>query len=478
VKTTYIKITVAIVLVVAVVIVGASLFLNKDTKQIGVWLTTPDQSKLLSKEEELSFSNKEHSVETTIQVDETITYQQMEGFGASLTDSSAWLIDKKLNSEQREKLMNALFDHQEGIGISYLRVPMGSSDFALQNYTYNDLPDRETDPDLEQFTIEYDKNYIIPTLKEAHKINPDLKIMGSPWSPPAWMKTSGSLIGGKLKDDAYDPYAQYFARFVKAYEAEGLLIDAITVQNEPHHEPTGYPGMRMEPDEQANFIKNHLGPVFKNEKINTKIIAWDHNWDEYYYPIEVLNDPEANKYISGSAFHGYAGDVINQQYVHDEHPDKDIYFTESSGGEWASNFGDNLKWDVQTLIIGATKNWAKTVLKWNLALDESFGPINGGCADCRGFVTINQETGDVDYNVEYYSFGHSSKFVKSGAYRIESNGIGNGSILHVAFMNPDQSKVLVALNTYQEDQTFTVQMDTQSFTYTLPAGAVATFVWE
>jgi glucosylceramidase len=474
-KPTYIKVTLAIVLIAAVT--GILVHQNKETEQVAVWLTTPDQIKLLSKEDVLNLSSKVQSAETTIQVDENITYQEMEGFGASLTDSSAWLIDKKLSPKEREKLMKDLFDHQEGIGISYMRLPMGASDFALQNYTYNDLPDGETDPELKKFTIDYDKEYIIPTLKTARKINPDLKIMGSPWSPPAWMKTSNSLIGGKLKEDAYEPYSKYFVRFIEDYEAEGLPIDAITVQNEPHHEPTGYPGMRMEPEEQANFIKNHLGPALKEKKIQTKIIAWDHNWDEYYYPIVVLNDPEANQYISGSAFHGYAGEVINQQYVHEEHPDKDIYFTESSGGEWATDFGGNLKWDVQTLIIGATKNWAKTVLKWNLALDESFGPTNGGCSDCRGFVTINQETGDVAFNVEYYSFGHASKFVLPGAYRVESTGIGNGSILHVAFINPDKSKVLIALNTSDENQLFSVQGKGQSFSYTLPAGAVATFVW-
>lgn len=444
---------------------------------VSVWLTTPDRSKLLHREADVSWKKDGRPNDTTIDVDDRTAYQQMDGFGAAMTESSAWLIANKLSVEQRNELMNRLFDHEQGIGISYLRLPMGATDFSLSHYTYDDMPEGQTDPELRGFSIDHDKAYIIPTLRKAKEINPALKIMGSPWSAPAWMKTSGSLLKGNLNADAYPAYADYFAKFVQAYAAEGLPIDAVTPQNEPQFEPDGYPGMRMEAAEQANFIKTYLGPAFVKANIRTKIVVWDHNWDDPYYPIQILSDPEASKYIAGSAFHGYAGEVANQQKVHDAFPGKDIYFTESSGGEWAPEFGGSLKWDMQNLIIGATRYWAKTVLKWNLALDESHGPALGGCRDCRGFVTIDGQTGHASYNPEYYAFGHASKFVKPGAYRIDSNTFGNGSIEDVAFRNPDGSEVLIALNSAAESRSFLVRRSGKSFAYTLPAGAAATFVW-
>ncbi|MEM1504105.1 carbohydrate-binding protein [Domibacillus sp. 8LH] len=444
---------------------------------VQVWVTTPDQTKLLQQQPSINFTDKDVLSETTIHVNEQKKYQQMDGFGASMTDSSAWLIHHALAPVERNKLIESLFNHKTGIGLSYLRVPMGASDFSLSDYTYNDRPAGQADPKLAYFSIKHDQGYIIPTLKNAKKINPALKIMGTPWSPPAWMKTNESIMKGRLKKDAYQAYAQYFIKYVQAYKAEGVSVDAVTVQNEPHYEAEGYPSMRMESFEQASFIKNYLGPAFGRAGVKAKILVWDHNWDEYNYPIEILNDPAAKKYIAGSAFHGYAGDVQNQQYVHDAHPDKSIYFTESSGGEWARDFGGNLKWDMQNLIIGATRNWAKTVLKWNVALDETHGPTNGGCTDCRGMVTIDKKTGGVTYNVEYYAFGHASKFVKPGAYRIDSNTFGSGSIENVAFKNLDGSKVLIALNSSKESREFKIRWGSKSFTYTLPAGAVSTFVW-
>ena len=443
---------------------------------VQAWVTEGNKSKLLSEESGITFAADGAAVNPTIEVDERTTYQSIDGFGASFTDSSAWLIQNKLDEASRNELMNKLFGRTGGIGISYMRLPMGSTDFALNNYTYDDAALGTTDENLDYFSIAHDQAYIIPTIKQALAINPDLKIMATPWSAPAWMKTNESLIKGKLKPEYYAVYAQYFVKFIQAYEAEGIAIDAITLQNEPHFEPGGYPGMRMEPEDQAAFVKV-LGPAFQAAGITTKIIVWDHNWDEPNYPIDVLNDSEAKPYIAGSAFHGYAGSVDSQALVHDQHPDKDIYFTESSGGEFANVFGDNVVWDVQNLIIGATRNWAKTSLKWNLALDENHGPTNGGCMDCRGIVTIDSQTGSYTLNEEYYAFGHASQFVLPGAVRIKSNTFGAGSIESTAFRNPDGSKVLIALNSSKQPQLFKVRWGTQSFTYTLSAGAVATFVW-
>ncbi|GMK40073.1 hypothetical protein PCCS19_31280 [Paenibacillus sp. CCS19] len=443
---------------------------------VQAWVTEGNKSKLLSAESGITFAADGAAVNPTIEVDEHTTYQSIEGFGAAFTDSSTWLIQNKLDEASRNELMNKMFGRTGGIGISYMRLPMGSTDFALNNYTYDDIAPGTTDENLDHFSIAHDQAYIIPTIKQALAINPDLKIMATPWSAPAWMKTNESLIKGKLKPEYYAVYAQYFVKFIQAYEAEGIAIDAITLQNEPHFEPGGYPGMRMEPADQAAFVKV-LGPAFQAAGITTKIIVWDHNWDEPNYPIDVLNDAEAKPYIAGSAFHGYAGSVDSQAFVHDQHPDKDIYFTESSGGEFANVFGDNVAWDVQNLIIGATRNWAKTSLKWNIALDENHGPTNGGCMDCRGFVTIDSQTGSYKLNEEYYAFGHASQFVLPGAVRIKSNTFGAGSIESAAFRNPDDSKVLIALNSSKQSQLFKVRWGTQSFTYTLSAGAVATFVW-
>jgi glucosylceramidase len=466
------------IIIVLIAIFGLVVYiLPASQSPVSIWVTTADQSKLLHQEADLKWVKDNKPNDSTIIIDGQKVYQQMDGFGAAMTDSSAWLIANKLNPEQRNDLMNKLFNHKQGIGISYLRLPMGATDFSLKSYTYDDVPEGQTDPELRNFSIDYDKAYIIPTLRRAKELNPDLKIMGSPWSAPAWMKTSGSLIKGSLNPDFYQSYADYFMKFVQAYAAEGLPIDAVTPQNEPHFEPDGYPGMRMEPAEQANFIKSHLGPTFEKAKLGTKIVIWDHNWDEPYYPIQILTEPEAKKYIAGSAFHGYAGEVSSQQKVHDLFPDKDIYFTESSGGEWAPEFAGGLKWDMQNLIIGSTRYWAKTVLKWNLALDEAYGPKNGGCPDCRGFVKIDQKTGAVSFNSEYYAFGHASKFVRTGAYRIDSNTFGSGHIEDVAFRNPDGSEVLIAFNSAAESRSFKVQRGGKAFTYTLPAGAAATFVW-
>jgi O-Glycosyl hydrolase len=447
------------------------------TNPVNVWMTTGDKSNLLSRQPDAAFETNGAPAELTIDIDENTKYQTIDGFGGSLTDSSAYVISQ-MDEQAKDALMNKLFSRDgDGAGFSYLRLPMGASDFATSIYTYDDMPAGETDPELEHFSIDHDSAYIIPLLQQALEINPDLKIMGTPWSAPGWMKTTDSSIKGKLKEEYYGVYAQYFVKFIEAYEAEGIPIDAITLQNEPHFEPGDYPGMRMEPEDQAKFVKDYLGPAFDAAEIDTKIVVWDHNWDDPDYPIEVLNDADAKKYIAGSAFHGYAGNVNAQALVHDQHPDKDIYFTESSGGEFASDFAGNVQWDFQNLIIGATRNWARTSLKWNIALDENHGPYVGGCKDCRGIVTVNSSTNEVTYNEEFYSFGQASKFVLPGAQRIKSNTFGAGSIEDVAFVNPDGSKVLLALNSSKQPKDFKVRWGSESFSYTLPAGAAASFVW-
>ena len=409
-----------------------------------------------------------------VNIDETKVFQEIDGFGAAMTASSAWLLKNVLNDLQRQTAMDDLFDSEKGIGISYVRISMGACDFRLKEYTYDDVPAGQDDLKLEKFSITADEEYIIPMLRQALQINPKLKIMASPWSAPAWMKDGGTLAGGKLKSDdaTYEAYANYFVRFIKSYAADGIPIDAVTLQNEPHHTNNNYPTMRMEPPDQARLARL-LGERLKAEKLETRIIVWDHNWDEPNYATAVLADPAARPYIDGSAFHAYAGKVEAQSKVHDAYPDKNIYFTESSGGDWAKDFGSNVMWDTSNLIIGSTRNWARTVLKWNLALDEKNGPkIPGGANNCRGVITINQKTKAVTKNEEYYAFGHASKFVRPGAHRVHSTSTSS-----VAFVNPDKSLVLIVMNKGDDQKAFTVGWKQQSFTYVLPSVSVATFTW-
>lgn len=437
---------------------------------VSVWVTTADKSKLLQQQANVTFLADSGSNPTTIDVNEATTYQQMDGFGAAMTDSSAWLIYNKLSASQRTTLMNNLFG-SGGARLTFVRLPMSSTDFSLSNYTYD-----QTCCDVNDFSVSHDTAYIIPVLQQAKGIYPGLRIIGTPWTAPTWMKDTGAWGNGKLLSNYYGAYSQYFVKFAQAYQGYGLPIYAVTLQNEPHHEPGSYPGMRMEPVDQANFVKNNLGPAFVSAGLNTKIVVWDHNWDETYFPIEVLNDSAAKAYIYGSAFHCYAGAVGNQNLVQEAHPSKAILFTECSGGAWATNFGDNLKWNMQNIVIGNTRAWGNSVLLWNMALDTNYGPISGGCTNCRGVVTINQSNGAVTYNEEYYTLAHISRFVDPGAYRIASNTFA-GNIENVAFKNPDGSKVLLALNAGAASKTFRVRWAGQYFDYTLPAGAVATFKW-
>ncbi len=442
---------------------------------VSVWVTTGDQTKLLAQQPNLTFG-----ADTTsgllVNVNANHLYQQMDGFGAAMTDSSAWLIYNKLSTSQRNTLMQSLFSNTNGIGLSYLRLPMGASEFVNGNhYTYDDMPAGQSDPNLNNFSIAHDQAYIIPVLQQARSINPALGIMATPWSAPAWMKTNGSLYRGGLLSSYYGAYANYFARFVDAYSAAGVPVNSLTVQNEPQAKPGDYPGMWMTPANEASFVKNNLGPALANK--NVKILALDHNWALPYYGIDVLNDPAAKAYIDGTAFHCYGGIPDFQSITRDAYPDRNIYFTECSSGNWATNWADNLMWDVQNLVVGASRNWAKTIVKWNIALDANSGPHTGGCSGCTGLVTIDQASGAVSYHHDYYALGQVSKFVVPGAYRIASSNLATSSIYSVAFKNPDGKIALVVSNSSSRSQTFKVRWGGQSFQYSLPTKSVATFVW-
>jgi glucosylceramidase len=438
---------------------------------VSVFETTADSSRLLAAQPGATFASGAGTASQTITVNPATTYQSMTGFGASFTDSSAWLV---ANSPQRAAIMTKLFDPNQGIGLDFLRQPIGASDFARSMYSYDD---GQSDPTLANFSISHDTAYITPILKQALALNPATTVMATPWSPPGWMKSSGSMIGGSLNAANNQVYANYLVKFLQAYSSAGVPVALLTPQNEPEYSPSNYPGSTLSASDEAAFIANYLCPAIKNAGLSTKVIAYDHNWDDTAYPSTVLGNAAAAQYTAGVAWHCYAGDPSAQSTVHAAYPAKDTYFTECSGSKSTNTFSDSLDWQTEHLIIGATRNWAKSVVTWNMALDPSGGPTMN-CTTCTGVVTVDNAAGSATYNAEYYVLGQASKFVKPGAVRIDSNTFGAGNLEDVAFRNPDGSHALIVLNADAANaKTFNVTENGQSFTYSLPAKAVATFTW-
>jgi len=437
---------------------------------VSMWLTTPDESQLLNKQNvSLVFSSTANQ-NTTINVDTTTTYQTIDGFGFALTGGSATVING-LPTTQSDALIKELFSTDStSIGVSYLRVSLGASDMSAAPFTYDDDPGG-TDVNLAKFSIDIEKTDLIPVLKKIIAINPNIKILACPWSAPAWMKDNNNLSGGSLLPQYYSAYANYFVKYIQAMQAQGINIDAITPQNEPLN-PSNNPAMVMQDTAEAKFIGVYLGPAFKAAGITTKIIAYDHNCDRPDYPIYVLNDATANQYVDGSAFHLYAGDISALSQVYAAYPNKNLYFTEQSTFTTGTFSGD-LNWHVTNLIVGAMRNWSRNVLEWNLATDANYGPhTNGGCSICKGAVTI---TSSVTRNVSYYIIAHASKFVRPGAVRIASDA--STVLPNVAFKNTDGSKVLIVLNASASTQTFSIKFNAKTVTSTLGSGAVATYTW-
>jgi len=444
---------------------------NPVQSDVACWLTKPDKSVLLQKQNvSLNFSASENQF-PAILVDTTNTYQQMDGFGFAMTGGSAYLINN-LAAVTRNTLLNELFARDENsIGINYLRVSIGGSDLSPSVFSYDDMPSGQTDLNLDHFDLGPDKVDLIPVLKSVLQINPGIKIMGSPWSAPRWMKSNKSVTGGSLLPEYYDVYARYLVRYVKEMKSLGINIDAVTIQNEPLN-PYNTPSMVMSASEQRDFIKNNLGPAFQSEGLATKIIIYDHNCDYPEYATSILSDADAYKFIDGSAFHLYAGDISALSAVHNAYPAKNVYFTEQWVGG-PGEFAGNMKWHLQNLIIGATRNWSKNVLEWNLASDPSYDPhTNGGCSTCEGALTI---TAGYTRNVSYYIIAHASKFVPDGSVRVASNLVAN--LPNVAFRTPEGKKVLIVLNNSNMQQTFNIGFKGKKALASISAGAVATYVW-
>lgn len=442
---------------------------------VAYWLTTADKSALFQQQNVgLNFASSTNAY-PTINVDSTQKFQTIDGFGYALTGGSASLINGLAPATKDDLLRELFLTDSNHIGVSYLRLSIGASDLSATAFTYDDTPGDST---LQHFSVDMEKTDLIPVLQKILTLNPAIKIIATPWSAPAWMKTNNSLYGGGatpgiLKPVCYAIYANYFVKYIQAMAAAGITIDAITPQNEPLNAYNN-PSMLMVDTAEDNFIKNYLAPAFQANGIKTKIVVYDHNLDHPEYATYILNDPNTYNLVDGSAFHLYAGDIGTMSSVHNQYPNKNIYFTEQATFGNGS-FGGDLQWHVQNVIIGATTNWSRNALEWNLASDPNYEPhLSGGCSNCLGAVTISG-TSVLQRNQSYYVVAHAAKFVRPGSVRIASTAASN--LPNVAFQTPDGKKVLIVLNKATTTTTFNIQFKGQVVSPTLPAGAVATFVW-
>jgi glucosylceramidase len=455
---------------------------------VNIWLTTTDDSggrhvtRGLEQQTPIAFATASSPADETVTVDDNKTYQQFVGGGASFTDTAAWLMNSSgaLSADTRNAVMQKLFDPVNGIGLDFLRNPMGASDLARYNYSFDDMPAGQTDPSLSHFSIDHDLADILLLTKQARQINPAVQVMAVPWSAPAWMKDNDNFIDqGWLQSQYYPAYAQYFVKYLQAYQAQGVPIDYVSVQNEPTccGAGTSYASMNWNGSGLDYFTINDLWPAFRAAGITTKTLVLDYNWGNYddlgstqLTDSAIRNDP----LFGGIAWHGYGGDVSEQTTIHDQYPSVAAFDTEHSGGTW---IGNQQQEDMSNLI-DYTRNWGRTWTKWSLAVDQNMGPHSGGCGTCTGLITVHNgdsNSGQVDYTIEYYTMGQLTKFVRQGAYRIDSTD--TSTVRNVAWRNPDGSKALIAYNGSGSPQSVKVDWGGESFTYDLPAATSATFTW-
>ncbi|MCP2324567.1 glucosylceramidase [Hamadaea flava] len=452
-------------------------------ESVNIWLTTTSDSggrtvtRGLQQQTPVAYAASSPAGSQTVTVNENVTYQQFEGAGASFTDTAAYLLDGGvLSTATRDDVMRKLFSPTDGIGLSFLRNPMGASDLARYNYSYDD-----TCCDLNDFSISHDLADVVPLTRQARQLNPNgVKLMMVPWSAPAWMKDNNNFIDqGWLMSQYYPAYAQYFVKTLQAYEAQGIHVDYISVQNEPTccGAGTTYASMNWNGSGLQYFMKTNLWPALRAAGLTTKTLVLDYNWGNYN---DLGSVPLADSAVRGDslfggiAWHGYGGDVNLQTTIHNQYPSVNAYMTEHSGGTWIAN----QQTEDMLNMIDYTRNWDRSWVKWSLAVDQNHGPHSGGCGTCTGLVTVHNgdsRSGQVDYTIEYYTMGHLTKFVKPGAVRIDSSA--NSSVPNVAWKNPDGSKALIAYNNTGGTQTLKVNWGAQSFTYSLPTKTSATFTW-
>jgi glucosylceramidase len=484
----HLAIAAALLLVAALAVAVPLRSAHAAAESVNIWLTSTNDSggrnvtRGLQQQTPIAFAASSPAANQTITVNENTKYQQFVGAGASFTDTAAWLMNSSgaLSAATRNAVMTKLFDPTNGIGLDFLRNPMGSSDLARYNYSFDDMPAGQTDPNLADFSISHDLADILPLTKQAEQLNPNLKLMAVPWSAPAWMKDNDNFIDqGWLQSQYYAAYAQYFVKYIQAYQAQGVHVDFVSAQNEPTccGAGTTYASMNWNGSGLDYFSTNDLLPAFHAAGLSTKLLVLDYNWGNYndlgsvpMADATLRNDPN----FGGIAWHGYGGDVSEQTTIHNQYPATNAYDTEHSGGTWIANQQNE---DMNN-IIDYTRNWGKTVTKWSLAVDQNMGPHSGGCGTCTGLITVHNgdsRSGQVDYTIEYYDMGQLTKFVKPGAYRIDSTA--NSTVSNVAWQNPDGSKALVAYNGSGSTQSVKVNWGNESFTYNLPAATSATFTW-
>lgn len=491
-----------LILTALVLMIPAAGFSQKAKRSsIESWVTNPDRSMLFQKQTDSVFFGAAtgRNRGASIIVDESLQYQDIDGFGFAITGGTAELLMKMTPSARAKTLREVFASDETNIGVSYLRISIGASDLNSFVFSYDDLKENETDNDLKKFSLSQDLKDVVPVLKEIIAINPEIKILGSPWSAPAWMKTNNNIRGGALKKECYDVYSRYFVKYLQAMKSQGITIDAVTVQNEPLNSKNT-PSMQWFWNEQADFIKNNLGPAFEKAGLKTKIILYDHNIDRADYPLSMLNDPDVAKYADGTGFHNYGGDIVSMSIVHNARPDKNLYFTEQMVVENPGTKTINITDQVLRLIINTTRNWSRNVILWNLAADPKNDPHtdNGGCSMCQGAITIDGDI--IGRNIAYYTIAHASKFVTPGSVRIGSTFTGDKTVSltedeerpgikrvtvientqvlpNVTFRRPDGKIVMIVANNTFSANAFTVKFRGETASFRLVPGAVGTYIW-
>lgn len=445
------------------------------TNAQAIQYTTSANGDLKFKETKLisnKFSEQNNTNIASIQFNSNKKYQQIEGFGFGLTGGSATLIDQ-LPEVSKKQILNEIFGQgKDKLGVSYIRISMGASDLDARVFSYDDLPSGQTDSLLTHFNLSVDTLHLIPILKKAIAINPKIKIMASPWSPPTWMKTNGASMGGHLLKKYYATYANYFIKYINAMKQQGIHITSVTLQNEPEHGGNN-PSLLMDANEQKDFIANYIGPQFKAAHINTEVILYDHNADHPNYPISILNDIKAKSFATGTAFHLYLGDEAALSTVHTAHPDKKILFTEQWTGA-KGEFGGDLMWHLEHIVVGTINNWSSAVIEWNLAADASFNPHTpGGCTECKGAFTIQGDK--ISKNVSYYIIGQASKYIPVGSTRVEVSS-KNSAIKTTGFNLPNGKKAILVVNTGATIHQKIIDGNKQIL-FEIPAQSASTIVW-
>ena len=466
-----------VALAFAVLSVNTSALVAQDAAGAQVWLSTADRTSLVAEQaKRLHFTATAAESGPTLSVDDSKRFQSMEGFGFALTGGSAELL-MRMSPARRTAILRELFASSPGsIGSSYVRVSIGSSDMNERVFTYDDLPAGATDPSLANFSLGPDLQDVVPVLKEILAISPKVTILASPWSAPSWMKTNGMPKAGGLKPEYYGVYAQYFVRYIQAMASQGIVIHAVTMQNEPRN-ANNTPSMIMTAEEQAAFLGDALGPALKKAKLATEVILYDHNCDDPAYPLAVLANAKADRYAQGTGFHLYEGTIDALTKVHDDYPAKDIYFTEQMVIQPDKSNPLRIAESVSRLMIAAPRNWSRNVLLWNLAADAKDGPHtpDGGCPICQGAITLSGD--EVTRNLAFYTVAQVSSFVPPGSVRIASDSSVPNVLPNVAFSTPDHRTVLVVANPGKTAQTFYVTFHRQQMAATLNAGDVATYRW-